>query len=210
MTKYAKLASVLIAVWFASILTASAFHLFGNRPGASPLLVGIAALTPIVIFLLWFASSAGLRKFVLSIDPRTLTAMQSWRIAGFVFLVLAAFGLLPAMFAEPAGWGDMFIGATALLAARKLANPGHRTGFIAWQLLGVADLVTAVATGTLAGLLYPHGIPTSAMTVLPMSMIPAFAVPLFLIFHIICIAQARRWPVGQHSQIGEQLHSPAA
>jgi hypothetical protein len=32
------------------------------------------------------------------------------------------------------------------------------------------------------------------MTVLPMSYIPTFAVPLFLILHIICIAQARRWP----------------
>jgi hypothetical protein len=32
------------------------------------------------------------------------------------------------------------------------------------------------------------------MTVLPMSYIPTFAVPLFLILHIICIAQTRRWP----------------
>jgi hypothetical protein len=210
MTNYAKLAAVLIGVWFASALTASAFHLFGSRPGDSPLPLGVAALAPIVLFLLWFASSAGFRQFVLSVDPRTLTAIQSWRIAGFVFLVLASFGLLPAMFAQPAGWGDMFIGATALLAARKLANPGHHRAFIVWQLLGIADLVTAVTTGTLSGLIDPHGIPTSAMTVLPLSMIPTFAVPLFLIFHIICIAQARRWPAEQSPRLGETLRSSAA
>lgn len=210
MTNYAKSIVTLIAVWFAAVLTASALHLLGGRPGAPPLAIGIAALAPIVVFLLWFASSARFRQFVLSVDPGTLTAMQSWRIEGFVFVVMAAFGLLPNMFAQPAGWGDMAIGITALWAARRLANPAHRNGFIAWQLLGVADLVTAVATGTLAGVLDPHGIPTSAMTVLPMSIIPAFEVPLFLIFHIICIAQARRWPVEQRPAQGQPMHVPAA
>jgi hypothetical protein len=31
------------------------------------------------------------------------------------------------------------------------------------------------------------------MTVLPLSLIPTFLVPMFLIFHVICIAQARAW-----------------
>lgn len=210
MTKYAKLISVLIGAWFAFSVAASALHVLDSRPGRPPLPLGIAALAPILVFLLWLAFSRGLRQFVLSLDPQTLTAMQSWRIAGFVFLVLAVYGLLPDRFAQPAGWGDMFIGATALLAARKLANPAHRKGFIAWQLLGIADLVTAVASGILAGVIDPHGIPTSAMTVLPLSLIPTFAVPLFLIFHLICIAQAIRWPVQQRPQIREPLHSSAA
>jgi hypothetical protein len=33
----------------------------------------------------------------------------------------------------------------------------------------------------------------NAMTVLPMSLIPTFAVPLLLILHLIAIAQARQW-----------------
>jgi len=32
------------------------------------------------------------------------------------------------------------------------------------------------------------------MTVLPLSIVPTFLVPLFFIMHIIVIAQARRWP----------------
>jgi hypothetical protein len=33
----------------------------------------------------------------------------------------------------------------------------------------------------------------AAMTVLPLSLIPTFLVPLFLMFHVIAIAQARTW-----------------
>jgi hypothetical protein len=35
------------------------------------------------------------------------------------------------------------------------------------------------------------------MTVLPLSLIPTFAVPLLFILHFICIAQALRWPTPQ-------------
>ena len=41
------------------------------------------------------------------------------------------------------------------------------------------------------------------MTVLPLSLIPTFLVPLFAIFHIICIAQARSWKSARER--GEQI-----
>jgi hypothetical protein len=194
MSKYAKLTSGLIGAWFVFSIGASAAHLYMNRPNDPPLPLGLAVLTPIVLFLAWFISSAKFRQFALSLSPRVLTLLQSWRIAGFTFLALAAFRVLPGLLALPAGWGDILIGATAPFVALALTAPGHRKTFIVWQLLGVADLVSAVSLGTLAGVLDPHGIAPTAMTMLPMSLIPTFAVPLFLIFHIICIAQAVRWP----------------
>ena len=39
------------------------------------------------------------------------------------------------------------------------------------------------------------------MTVLPLSLIPTFAVPLFIILHIICVAQARLWTMRTYSQL---------
>ncbi len=60
-----------------------------------------------------------------------------------------------------------------------------------WQVLGISDLAMAVTLGTLARVISPQGIPTSAMTVLPLSLIPTFTVPLLLILHVISIAQAR-------------------
>ncbi len=150
MSKYAKLTGGIIAAWFVFSLVASALHLYTNGPNQPPLPLGLAALTPIVLFLGWFLSSAKFREFALSLSPRTLTLVQSWRIAGFTFLALAAYGILPGLFALPAGWGDIAIGATAPFVALGLAAPGHRKSFIFWQLLGITDLVTAVALGPVA------------------------------------------------------------
>ena len=193
MNGYGKLTAVLIAVWFALVLSASAMHLFKNDSNRVGLAVGLAALAPIVLFSLWFAASDGFRKFALSLNPRTWTFVQSWRVMGIVFVIWEARHVLPAIFALPAGYGDIAIGATAGSVAWKLANPGHRSSFILWQMLGIADLVIAVGLGTTVGLFSPHRTPMVAVTVLPLSLIPTFLVPLFLIFHLICIVQARAW-----------------
>lgn len=193
MKNYGKFATGLIAAWFVFAVSASALHLFENAANGVGLAVGLAALIPILVFSLWFATSVQFREFTLSLNPRALTAVQSWRILGFIFVLLQAYGRLPAVFARPAGYGDMAIGMTATAVAWKLTDPSHRTSFTLWQALGITDLVTAVGLGTTAPLLSPHGAPMVLMTVLPLSLIPTFLVPLFLIFHIICIAQARSW-----------------
>ena len=87
--------------------------------------------------------------------------------------------------------------------AWKLTNPVHRNSFILWQLLGIADLVTAVSLGTTARVISPESPSMVAMTVLPLSLVPTFLVPLFLIFHGICIAEARAWEANSGG-IGQQ------
>ncbi len=205
--KYRKLIAGLIGVWFLFSLSASALSVFENNSGRLPLALGLSVVIPVVVFSLWFAASAGFRQFALSLNARTLTLVQAWRIGGFMFLVLYAHGTLPGIFALPAGWGDIAIGATAPLVAVKLANPNHRRSFILWQVLGISDLVMAITLGSIAGLLRPDGIATGAMTVLPLSLIPTFAVPLLIILHVICIAQARRWPERKYAHVEEQLAS---
>ncbi len=200
MKKYGTMAAGLIAAWFVFALSASALHLFKNGSNRIGLAVAFAALTPIVAFSLWFAVSEKFHQFTLSLNPRTLTLVQSWRILGFTFVLLQAHSILPAIFALPAGYGDMAIGMTATFAAWKLATPGRRNSFIVWQVLGIADLVMAVSLGTTAGLLGPHGVSMAAMTVLPLSLVPTFLVPLLLIFHVICIAQARAWKGGSRDE----------
>ena len=193
MKAYAKLVAVVLVAWFAFALIAGALGFFqnqGNRIGAA---VGIAAGVPLVLFAVCFAASDSFRKFALGLNARTLTFAQSGRMIGVTFVILQARGVLPAIFAWPAGYGDIFIGATAALVAAKLYGPSHRGSFSFWQGLGILDLVTAVGLGTTAGLIQPHSVPMAPMTVLPLSLIPTFLVPLYFIFHVICIAQARDW-----------------
>jgi len=203
---YRKLTIGIIVGWFTFALFASALHLFKNDLNRLGVEVGIAALTPIVVFSLWFAASESFRSFALSLNPRLLTSAQAWRIIGFTFVLLEARGILPAIFAWPAGYGDMAIGMTAAFVAWKLAEPGHRNSFILWQVLGIVDLVTAVSLGTTAALISPQGPPMVPMTVLPLSLVPTFLVPLFAIFHVISIAQARTWRIS--SQRVRQTATP--
>jgi hypothetical protein len=205
MKNYKKLVAGLISVWLVLAVVASAFDLFLNPANRVGVAVAIAALAPIVVFSVWLAASESFRRFTLSLDPRVLTFIQSWRVLGLVFLLLEARGVLPAIFALPAGYGDIAIGITAPAAALWLAVPRHRLGFIAWQVLGVADLILAVGLGTTARLLSPESTPMVALTVLPLSLIPTFLVPLFLIIHVILIAQARSW----QSVSGETAHAAA-
>jgi hypothetical protein len=212
---YAKLTAGLIAAWFSFSLAASAAGWFKAEPNRPPLPLLLAVVIPITVFAVWYRSAASFREFVLGLSPVTLTQVQAWRIVGFVFLVMYAYRLLPGEFALPAGWGDMLIGATALVAASRLAKPNHRAGFIAWQLLGMTDLVVALGSGA-AGQLLSAGksvgsdaISTAPMTVLPLSLIPTFAVPLLFLLHVICIAQARRWAGHEVGHAGTELHSAA-
>ncbi len=178
MKGYGKFTVALIAIWFTFALTASALHLFENAANGFGAAVAVASLTPIIVFALWFAISDNFRKFASSLNPRVLTYLQSGRFMGIVFVMLAARGVLPAIFALPAGYGDMAIGATAALVAWKLGNRRHRNSFILWQALGILDLVTAVSLGTTARLISPESASMVPMTVLPLSLIPTFLVPL--------------------------------
>jgi hypothetical protein len=81
---------------------------------------------------LFFASlrfSQSLREFVLSLDLRLIAGMQAWRWAGLGFLSLYAQRVLPAVFALPAGLGDMAIGVTApWIILALVRQPGFAAG----------------------------------------------------------------------------------
>jgi hypothetical protein len=189
----------LLVVWFATVFAAASIGVFdaGTRYSMSvPIPLGLGAVLPVVVFALWFQVSSRFREHLFSLNPVVLTAVQSWRAGGIVFLILLTKGILPPLFALPAGLGDMAIGVTAPFIAQALSRKNiSAAAFVRWQLAGITDLVVAVTTGVLSsptrlGIL-AHGATTRVMGQLPMTLIPTFAVPLLVIFHIICIAQVR-------------------
>lgn len=204
MNSYKKLTAGLVGGWFVFAVLASALGLFTNASNGIGVAVALAAGVPLVAFGLWLAVSKGFRSFALSLNPRVLTFAHSWRILGIVLVLLALRGTLPDVFGLSAGIGDMLIGATAWLVALKLATPSHRGSFIAWQLLGMTDLVMAVGLGVTAGLLGSQAASISPMTVLPLSLVPTFLVPLLFMFHVVCIAQAWHWPATERSRTSDR------
>ena len=125
--------------------------------------------------------------------------MHLWRLFGVVFLTLMALGRLPALFALPAGIGDVLIGLAAPWVARTVDAPDGRRRAIAFHLLGMLDLVVAATLGitTNPGPAYVfRTVPTAAvMTEFPMALVPAFLVPLAFLLHVVSLWQllGRSW-----------------
>jgi hypothetical protein len=192
---YNRLVAEIVGLWFVMALGFSLFGIFDSR-NRPPLSLAMAAILPVAIFAIWYRVSPSFKRFVLAADPGLLAAAQSWRVAGLVFVLLYSERLLPASFALPAGWGDFAIGITAPLVAFLISS--HRLRwplFAVWNALGILDLIIAVTLGVLSSAT-PVGIlagdvTTEIMGKFPLSLVPTFLVPLFVIFHLIALAQAR-------------------
>jgi hypothetical protein len=76
-----------------------------------------------------------------------LTWPHTLRVVGVLLLIVMALGHLPAVFALPAGLGDIAIGVTAPFVARRLARGAGHTRAVWFNALGIFDLVVAVRTG---------------------------------------------------------------
>ena len=189
------LGGALVSVWFGVIFALAASGSLAFQPGELPIITLAAILGPPLVFLLALLSFPQLRGWALSLDPALLTALQGWRVLGGGFLMLYAFGQLPGFFAWPAGVGDVAVGLGAPFAAIALAR-GHLSitsnRFLAVHASGLLDFVVAIGTGIAARNQIPglvEGVTSSAMGDLPLVLIPAFAVPAFIILHLIVLAQ---------------------
>jgi hypothetical protein len=194
----ARASAVSLALWLALVFLLGARGAFVTAPGVPPLPILIGATAPIIVFLAALGLIGSFRDLVLAADLRVVTAIQGWRFAGLGFLALHAHGVLPGAFAWPAGLGDIAIGVTApWLVLALLRRPQFAAGrvFRIWNLLGILDLVVAVGSGTLGSLLGAGAageVTARPMAHLPLVLIPAYFVPLFVMLHITALAQARR------------------
>jgi hypothetical protein len=106
---------------------------------------------------------------------------------------------MPALWALPAGIGDVIVGATAPWIARHVDTPEGKRRAILFNLCGMADLVVAVGLGVMTS---PgpahvfHTSPTSEFaTEFPFALVPTFLVPLAFVLHVVSMWQllAETW-----------------
>lgn len=191
-------AAAVLAAWLAAVLFLGAQGFFVRPPGEPPLTLLAGFAVPIAFFLAALWTSRSFRAFVLAADLRLLTAIQAWRFGGLAFLAFYVHGILPGIFAFPAGLGDMAIGATApwiMLSLSRRPDFASSRSFRVWNLLGILDLVVAVGVGGLSSALAsgaPGEVTTAPMAMLPLLLIPAYLVPIFFMVHVTALYQARR------------------
>lgn len=131
-----------------------------------------------------------LQNIASAIPIHWLVGVQVFRFMGIGFLSFYALGLIPGEFALPTGWGDVFVGATAIPVAFLLWTKQSFAKKLAvwWNYLGIADLAMALFLGNIT---FPrpiqmlHTTPDNLLIALyPLVMVPLFAVPLSLLLHL--------------------------
>jgi hypothetical protein len=187
-----------LGVWFLIVLVAGSRGVFVTPPSRPPLPVLLAILAPLLLFAMVYRWSPRFRAFALGLDLRTLTALQAWRVLGAMFLALYAFDLLPGLFAWPAGIGDVAVGVGAVFVLRAMLHDAPNWRRRVWWLNvgGLLDFVGAVGTGILTSTTafgsFASDAPRASLGALPLSLVPTFAVPLWIMFHAISLLQLRR------------------
>ncbi len=192
---------VALALWLGLVSFLGSQGAFVGSADSPPLPIFFSFAIPLAVFFAAYFGWSAFRAFVLGADLRLVSAIQAWRWGGLGFLSLYAQGILPGLFAFPAGLGDVAVGVTApwiVLGLIHHSSFAASRRYVAWNILGILDLAVAVSMGTIcSGFL--HGIngltgnvTTGPMARLPLVFIPAYMVPLFIMLHFTALFQARQ------------------
>jgi hypothetical protein len=160
--------------------------------------IALAILLPIAAGALLLRYSSAVGRILAAVPQSWLVGVQVYRGAGAIFLLLFGIGLLPGVFALPAGFGDVTVGFLALLVAAVVSGgaKSSHAAIMGWNLFGIADLVVAVGTGFLSSpgrlqLLSP-GAPNVLVGLFPLVLIPIYAVPLSIVLHLASLTKLAR------------------
>src|SRR5690242_12340338 len=180
-------AGVVLGGWLAASAVIAARGHYQGTPDKPPWL-GIAAGGSLIALLALSRIPAVARALAAPGSLSRSALPHAFRVAGVSFLIVMALGHLSALFAIPAGLGDMAVGIRAPFVARRLARgTGHR-GAVWFHVLGTVDLVTALVLGGLTGYGIVHTTPPSdALALLPIVLIPTAGVPLLLALHVVSL-----------------------
>ena len=196
------LIAVLIA-WLAVDVVLGAAGVFAASPSTWVPFIALGIAVPLVAGIVLLARRGAAQRFVDSIPLHRLIGVQVYRAAGVIFLIAWASGRMPAVFALPAGIGDIAVGVAAPVVAARVRSSldtpaaAARTRRLAtsWNLLGIADLVVAVTLGFFSSpshfQLLASDLPNALISRMPYVLIPTFAVPLSVLLHVAALQRLR-------------------
>ncbi len=176
--------------WFAAAILLSATGRIAALQPPSPQIL-LFGLTGAVLFAAFRIAPA--RRWVESLPTRGLVALHLTRlVAGSAFLIDYTRGQLPGTFAIPSGWGDIVVAVFAriLLAKTRVVDARTRGLYIAWNLLGLVDILFVVANAARTANADPRSM--QALLQLPLSLLPTFLVPLIIASHVIIAVRLAR------------------
>ncbi len=185
---YSFLAAFLLIFWLSTAFVVAQTGFFQALTMRIPNIVLI--FLPLATGFTLLRNSSDFQKVVDALSVPGLIGVQVFRLLGLYFLILHAQGLMPAEFAFPSGYGDILVGITALPVAYAyfVKKPYAKKLAIAWNAVGILDLVIAIITGFFSSpspyQLLAHGLPNDLLFAFPLALVPTFAVPLSILLHV--------------------------
>jgi hypothetical protein len=190
----AGLSGLVLAAWAITTAVLASSGAYQPADTRSPPPVGIQLVTALAILAACLWLSPTLRGLLR--NQKNLIRLNVWRLEGALFLALMFTGQVPALWAIPAGVGDVLIGGAAFWVAARLDAPGGRRRAVVFNLLGVLDLVVAIGLGITVNpgpaQLFHTTPGAELLTRFPLALVPGFLVPLAFMVHFVSLWQLRR------------------
>jgi hypothetical protein len=188
-------AAFLLGGWYTATVVIAGRGWYDTRPGQVPWLP-IAAAGSLGTLLAATRIPVVARALTAPGMASRLVLPHAFRVTGVFFLLYLAHGHLPALFALPAGVGDIAAGVAALLVALRLARGTGRHAAVWFNAYGLTDLAVGITLGALTSYGLLHVTPSTApISQLPLALVIAADVPLMIALHItslVTLARAQR------------------
>ncbi len=182
-----------------AIMLAWTAYAYGSvRYGLDDVVFGDLPAGPIVYLALAAGLTWAFRERLLGegVPQQLLIALQLFRPIGMSFVLEDARGVLPSIFAQPAGWGDLLAGVLALaVLIRYPRGPIPARAVILVAAVGLADFASAFFFGFTSSAtpvqLFAFDNPNRVIEY-PLGLIPTLLVPYAVMAHLLSLAQLRR------------------
>ena len=187
-------AVILLSVGFGAGTAIAMVGGFSGAVGGIPgiVLLALSLVIPLAIGVTFAFASRGFQRLISQseIQPSVVMVHALRIIEGSVFVVMVPLGVLPAIFALPAGLGDVLVGLSAFVASRWIRS-GRLGLAVWWNLFGLLDLANAAVLGLMTQPGPLHVLQTSPSSALllasPLVIVPTFIVPIYLLLHLISV-----------------------
>jgi hypothetical protein len=185
-------------LWFAIAWSAAINGAFRTGVTRFPWLP-LAIFLPLIIGAPLLLLSKRVGQLLDAMPATWLVALQLYRVFGVWAVAATLRGVLPGVFAWPAGIGDLLTGLLALPAAMALATgtAEGRSTAVFWNMFGLADLAIAITLGIITAsgrfqLIVPDVPGMGATGAYPDVLTPGFVVPVSILLHLLSLRQLSR------------------
>lgn len=155
-----------------------------------PQAVGMTVIGGTFAILLLHRFLPPFRESIDSLSLEQLICIHAIRAPiGAAFLVMSQEGLFPPLFANRAGYGDLFTAIAGVAVVGFAANRNNtrirKTSYFLWNLIGLVDLLVALGTG-----IYLANQQSDSMawiSRLPLLVVPTFILPVLFSTHFLML-----------------------